>query len=104
VRLTQLTFLNCLFVCLQYRVRPGPDPRRQASETEWMTGEQIERETYKKSHGWLAAGSGTIGQVYVEVLGCNGLPNKDATPLHINFEFAPNYLFPRNFNLTPLTK
>jgi len=81
VRLTQLTFLNCLFVCLQYRVRPGPDPRRQASETEWMTGEQIERETYKKSHGWLAAGSGTIGQVYVEVLGCNGLPNKDATPL-----------------------
>lgn len=133
--LAQLTVFIVFFVCLQYRVRPGPDPRRQASETEWMTGEQIERETFQKSHGWLAAGSGTIGQLYVEVLGCNGLPNMDATPLlgttafgnltdtfvvlvyegmfelhplvlpcHINFEFAPNSLFPINFNVTTSTK
>jgi hypothetical protein len=42
-----------------------------------MTREQIEEETYKKSLKWLEAGAGTLGRLYVEVLGCDGLPNKD---------------------------
>jgi hypothetical protein len=42
-----------------------------------MTREQIEEETYKKSLKWLEAGVGTLGRLYVEVLGCDGLPNKD---------------------------
>jgi hypothetical protein len=61
---------------VNYRVRPGPDPKRK-SETEWMTEAQIETESYKKSNQWLEAGSGTLGQVYVEVLHCTGLPNMD---------------------------
>lgn len=42
-----------------------------------MTKEQIEQETFNKSHFWLEAGSGTLGNLYVEVLGCDDLPNKD---------------------------
>jgi hypothetical protein len=42
-----------------------------------MTEAQIETESYKKSNQWLEAGSGTLGQVYVEVLHCTGLPNMD---------------------------
>ena len=32
---------------------------------------------HERSHSWMEAGSGSIGQVRVEILSCEGLPNKD---------------------------
>jgi len=43
-----------------------------------MSETQIEEESLKKSTQWLEAGSGHLGLVYVEVIGCTGLPNLDA--------------------------
>ena len=60
-----------------YLVRPAPDPKR-SQETEWLTKEQIEEEVLKPSHNWLNIGSGNLGKVFVEVIKCDGLPNKDS--------------------------
>jgi len=61
----------------QYRVRPGPDPKRE-EETTWMTKDQIDEETKKESFHWLDVGSGRLGRLHVEILGCDGLPNLDS--------------------------
>ena len=63
---------------LQHRVRPYPDPAR-ASDTEWMTEDDIQDEAMRGSREWIDAGSGSLGKVFVEVLGADGLPNKDAS-------------------------
>lgn len=56
------------------RVRPYPDPERP-DETEWLLPEQIEQESQKPSKTWVDAGSGDLGRLFVEILGCDGLPN-----------------------------
>jgi hypothetical protein len=61
----------------QYKLRPGPDPKR-VEETTWMTKEDIEGETLKESHHWMDVGSGRLGRVHVEILGCDQLPNFDS--------------------------
>jgi C2 domain len=61
---------------IQYRVRPGPDPKR-VEQTTWMTSEEMEKEVYEESREWIDAGSGTLGRLFVEILSCNGLPNLD---------------------------
>ncbi|CAB9497692.1 Multiple C2 and transmembrane domain-containing protein 1 [Seminavis robusta] len=60
----------------KYRVRPFPDPERKA-DTEFMSEKQIEAEALKDSRTWLDVGSGDLGKVYCEIIGCDGLPNKD---------------------------
>jgi hypothetical protein len=65
-----------------FRVRPFPDPARE-EETTWMTKEQIFEESMKPSTHWVEAGSGQLGRVYVEVLGCEKLPNMDAATLNL---------------------
>jgi len=42
-----------------------------------MTKDQIRKEAMKPSTHWVEAGSGTIGRVYIEVIGCDGLPNME---------------------------
>jgi len=62
----------------KYLVRPGPDPKRK-DETSWLTKERIEEETMKPSYNWTDIGSGSLGKIFVEVLGCDDLPNLDTS-------------------------
>jgi C2 domain len=43
-----------------------------------MTEDEIEHEHLLESQHWIDSGSGKIGNVYVEILGCDGLPNLDS--------------------------
>jgi len=58
------------------RVRPGPDPTRER-ETTWMLESAIEKECMKESKKWVDVGDGKLGKLYVEIIGCDGLPNLD---------------------------
>jgi hypothetical protein len=79
-------------------VKPYPDPNR-VEETTWFTEEELQRECLKPSTNWIQAGGtgghycaddsgsgsssedsigNSLGQVYLEVLKCEGLPNVDA--------------------------
>lgn len=42
-----------------------------------MTKEQIEVECQKDSTHWVDAGSGPLGRLFVEIIGCDDLPNLD---------------------------
>ena len=42
-----------------------------------MSEQEIDAEAFKPSRKWLDIGSGNLGKVYVEILGADGLPNKD---------------------------
>ena len=59
---------------MQYKIRPGPDPKRKL-ETEWLTKAEIEEECRKDSQHWIDSGTGELGKIFLEVLGCDGLPN-----------------------------
>lgn len=56
------------------RVKPAPDPENVPG-TEWMTKTMIEEASKGHSTSWTMAGSGSIGKLYIEILGCNGLTN-----------------------------
>ena len=60
----------------KHRVRPYPDPERRA-ETKWMTSAELQEHAFRRSTNWIDAGSGSIGRIYLEVIGCDGLPNLD---------------------------
>lgn len=60
----------------QYKLRPGPDPKRVEATT-WMTKQDIETESLHDSQHWLDSGSGRLGRVFLEVIGCDDLPNLD---------------------------
>lgn len=60
----------------KYKVQPGPDPD-DPPKTEWMTKKEIQETAMKPSKHWAEVGTGTYGQVYLEVLGCDSLPNLD---------------------------
>jgi C2 domain len=62
---------------IEYRVKPFPDPSRPEQETKWLTPRDIEREAMEPSSQWIEAGSGSVGKMHVEVIGCDGLPNLD---------------------------
>lgn len=42
-----------------------------------MTKEQIETECQKDSKYWVDSGTGRLGRLFVEILGCDDLPNLD---------------------------
>lgn len=43
-----------------------------------MTDKQLQEECLRDSREWVDCGSGSVGQLFVEILGCDGLPNLDA--------------------------
>jgi len=61
----------------QYRIKPGPNPKCK-EETTWMTKERINKEALGASNCWLDIGSGTLAQIYLEIICCDNLPNFDA--------------------------
>jgi hypothetical protein len=42
-----------------------------------MTKKEIEEETPKESQNWVDVGTGKLGRLFVEILGCDDLPNLD---------------------------
>ena len=60
----------------QFRVQPYPDPS-DMENTNWMTREKIEEVAMEPSKSWVEVGYGDIGMIYVEVIGCDNLPNTD---------------------------
>jgi len=56
----------------QYRISPYPDPMR-LRETSWMTKDEIETESLKPSQSWVQVGSGSLGHLFVEIIGCDNL-------------------------------
>ena len=60
----------------QFRVQPCPDPS-DLENTKWMTREKLEEVAMEPSKSWVEVGYGDIGMIYLEVIGCNNLPNKD---------------------------
>ena len=61
----------------RYRVKPGPNPKRPLKETEYLTDVEMIKLAYAPSHDWVEAGSGSLGRVYVEIISCQGLSNKN---------------------------
>ena len=61
-------------------MKPYSDPERP-EETEFLSHEQIEAEAQKPSTNWIEAGSGDLGRLFVEVIGCYNLPNLDEMPV-----------------------
>lgn len=59
------------------KVMPGPDPTDSIG-TEWMTEEEIEKAVMQPSRQFHYVGSGKIARVYLEILGCDDLPNMEA--------------------------
>ena len=60
----------------KHHVRPYPDPSRK-KQTTMLTKSQLREECYKPSTKWVNAGTGSIGNVFIEFLECRGLPNTD---------------------------
>jgi hypothetical protein len=83
-----------------FRVMPYPDPSR-AKETEWMTKDEIHEEALKPSVRWVQAGCGTMGTVYVEIIGCNNLPNLDLSAVDLTDPFV-GIVFEDNFVRTDI--
>jgi hypothetical protein len=61
----------------RFRVMPYPDPTRPTVETEFLSHEEIELEALKPSTRWITVGHGTVGTIYLEIVGCDNLPNLD---------------------------
>jgi C2 domain. len=65
---------------LRILVQPGPDPKRE-SVTTYLSEEELVDEMYKPSSNWIECGTDTkdsLGEVYLEILRCEGLPNMDS--------------------------
>lgn len=60
----------------KFLVKPEPDKDR-INETTYMTKLELKTELFAPSKQWVETGSGTIGKLYVEILSCSNLPNRD---------------------------
>eukprot|EP00592_Proboscia_alata_P024893 CAMPEP_0194446222 /NCGR_PEP_ID=MMETSP0176-20130528/128313_1 /TAXON_ID=216777 /ORGANISM="Proboscia alata, Strain PI-D3" /LENGTH=799 /DNA_ID=CAMNT_0039272899 /DNA_START=232 /DNA_END=2631 /DNA_ORIENTATION=- len=66
----------------RYRVRPDADPE---FPVDWMTKEDVDKCSLQPSRSWVEGGSGNAGRIFVEVLSCDELPNKDIGSLTDTF-------------------
>mmetsp|Transcript_26255 Transcript_26255/g.56904 ORF Transcript_26255/g.56904 Transcript_26255/m.56904 type:complete len:975 (-) Transcript_26255:79-3003(-) len=61
----------------KYRIRPYPDPDRPEEATKWMSHDDIVSGAMNDSRNWLDIGSGTLGRVYLEIIGIDDMINMD---------------------------
>jgi hypothetical protein len=59
------------------RVKPFPDPRKVGITAKFLSKNEMLQRCFEPSQSWVEAGSGNLGHVKVEILSCEGLPNKD---------------------------
>ncbi|CAJ1945511.1 unnamed protein product [Cylindrotheca closterium] len=59
----------------KHRVQPFPDP--DDPTTAWMTKQEIKDKAMLPSKRWAEVGKGSYGAIYLELLGCDDLPNMD---------------------------
>jgi len=59
------------------RVKPGPDPERPELETKFLSEPEMLQKCYEPTRNWVESGSGSLGQVKVEIMSCHGLANKE---------------------------
>jgi hypothetical protein len=59
------------------RVKPFPDPRKVGITAKFLSKTEMLQRCFEPSQSWVEAGSGNLGHVKVEILSCEGLPNKD---------------------------
>ena len=52
-------------------------PMSSNKDERWMTKEQIEITSKGKSENWTEAGSGDLGELFVEIISCDNLPDLD---------------------------
>lgn len=78
-----------------FRVVPYPDPD-QPEATEWLSATDVEHTAYQPSTQWVAAGGGSLGTLFVEVVGCDNLPQMDfdlsKTDAFVALAFEDNFL------------
>lgn len=58
----------------KHKVVPRPDPENTAG-TEWLSETDIERICKEPTRHYLHLGSGKTAKIYLEILGCDDLPN-----------------------------
>jgi len=80
------------------RVQPGPDPDNPTA-TKFMTKQQIQETALLPSTHWSNVGYGTYGSVFLEVIGCERLPNMDLASLTDAFV---SLLFEDSYVQTPV--
>lgn len=59
-----------------HRTQPFPDPQRK-EETKWLSDSEIQKEALSPSRAWLDIGSEKYNKIFLEIIGCDNLPNKD---------------------------
>jgi hypothetical protein len=62
----------------RYRVHPYPDPDNRKPTT-WLSKQELQETSLLPSRKWTRGGSGEVGRIFVEIIGCNNLPNMDSS-------------------------
>lgn len=87
------------------RVQPPKitvDPEDPQQEVTWMTKAQIQEEALKPSTNWIEAGHGEVGTLYLEIIGCDNLPDMVSTQRSKRNAFLfESYRRQRKVMLTP---
>jgi len=65
------------------RVKPYADDNN-LEDTKFLSQPEMLEMCHKPSQNWVEAGSGSLGKIKVEILSCEGLPNKDLVQLFGN--------------------
>jgi len=62
----------------RYLVHPYPDPDNR-KQTTWLSKQELQETALLPSRKWTRGGSGEVGRIFVEIIGCNNLPNMDSS-------------------------
>jgi hypothetical protein len=52
-------------------------PPRNGQDQNWVSKEEVEILSMQKSESWVEAGTGDVGTLFIEIIGCDDLPDLD---------------------------